>query len=50
MHDLCMAARAYFNKLGIITVISVVLFFCDVYLCILLISLHVVLKTTCSYM
>ncbi len=36
LRDLCMAARAYFNKLGIITVISVVLsFFCDVYLCIL---------------
>ena len=40
LHDLCMAARAYFGKLGIVTIISVVLFcvvwsFCDVYLCIL---------------
>nr|DAG13321.1 MAG TPA: hypothetical protein [Caudoviricetes sp.] len=50
MRDLCMAARAYFNKLGIITVIRVVLSFCDVYLCILWTSLHVVLKTMCSYM
>lgn len=37
LHDLCMAARAYFGKLGIVTIISVVLFrvvlyFCDVYL------------------
>lgn len=63
LHDLCMAARAYFGKLGIVTIISVVLFcvvwsFCDVYLytnyCIVIhivwISLHVVSKTTCSYM
>lgn len=26
LHDLCMAARAYFGKLGIVTIISVVLF------------------------
>lgn len=35
LHDLCMAAKAYFGKLGIVTIISVVLSFCDVYLCIL---------------
>lgn len=26
LHDLCMAARAYFGKLGMVTIISVVLF------------------------
>lgn len=35
LHDLCMAARAYFGKLGIVTIIRVVWSFCDVYLCIL---------------
>lgn len=26
LHDLCMAARAYFGKLGMVTIISMVLF------------------------
>lgn len=70
LHDLCIAARAYFNKLGIITVITVVMFcvvlsfMMYIYVCLYVrlytnycivihmmwISLHVVLKTMCSYM